>query len=254
MSAAKELLSGNLGDVGQTFRGLVSDHRLGLSSDTSTNPILFLAQPVFVASYAALIAVSLFTSYMVNKAGQTAFWERGSISYVVTLGFILGFYVPAFFKIGASANDTKAVWHIAKPLIGGHLVIGLVNWVFAQGQTCDNPGQCAASTHSRKFFDTLIAPTRNMLSAAAPFNMMDPQSQSVEKSFNASGTASWVLGTNTANTNTPGEIVATPYNGNSSASQFGVASVFNMVVFGSPIYIALVFSFAAFLFGLYRAK
>jgi hypothetical protein len=248
--SAKELISANLGPVADTVKSLLTDHRVGLSSDASTNPILFLAQPVFVASYAALIAVSLFTSYMINKAGQTAFWERGSISYVVTLGFVLGFYVPAFFKIGASANDTKAVWHIAKPLIGGHLVLGLVNWVAAQGQTCDNPGQCAANTGTRKFFDTLIAPTRTMLSAAAPFNTMDPKSQSVEKVSGA-----WVLGPNTASTNTPGEIVATPFNGSATQTQIsGLSSIFNMVVFGSPIYIALVFSFAAFILGLFRAK
>jgi hypothetical protein len=247
--SAKELISANLGPVADTMKSLFSDHRVGLSSDVSTNPILFLAQPVFVASYAALIAVSLFTSYMTNKAGQTAFWERGSISYVVTLGFILGFYVPAFFKIGSNANDTKAVWHIAKPLIGGHLLLGLINWVVAQGQTCDNPGQCEKSSDGRKFVDTLLLPTRTLLSAAAPFNTMDPKSQSVEKIA-----GDWVTGPVTAATNTPGEIVATPFSGFGATQVGGVSSILNAVVFGSPIYIALVFCFAAFLLGLFRAK
>jgi hypothetical protein len=225
------------------LENLVTNSRVGLSTDVATNPILFLTQPVFVAAYAALIAVSIFAVYMKNRAGHTAFWATGSIGYVVTIGFILGFYVPAFYHMGSNASDTKAVWHIVKPIIGAHVILSLGNWLVQQVQTCDKPGFCSKSTDLRKFIDTIAIPTRTMISAAAPFNSSDFFSETVE----GSGTGLNVYA------NVPGHIMQTPNSGYEAGNNSNfVSSILTTVVKGSPVYMALVFCFTAFLAGLLR--
>ena len=175
-------------------------------------PFGFINQQFISISFGLLFVTTLFTAYWKYQNPDTAgnlatIYTTASIETVIGLAALLGIYVPLFYQIGASADSHERAWALAKPILYAHIAISFVNWGLLQLQTCTFPGQCpypADNKEGRKFLDTVIYPTRRVLSAVAPFDTFGLNRTRYDPTSVGTGTSDSTI---TASTEIGGQLV-----------------------------------------------